>query len=553
VQLTAAPARGYVINKWTGTNDDSSVNTTNYVTMNGNKTVSVVFTAIPANAAITPVAWKQSNANTAARAAGMLSNATGMNGTQTYLYNLDGSIPGEPTTADNAEWVTTSQVQPDTAWTLSSCMAAGKVWIVFDMGASYDFGTIKIWNFQWKNGTSDLSNRGVSQFDVYVRDSVADTSNGAAGGTAINLNNTSWAGYLNTAAAFNLGTSNRWQLALSDQQIAQSPNNDTYVGQSYTLPCTGRFVAIVADSHYGGAGIGLGKVRFKTGYGAARNPDPANGEMYVVTNLSNRSVPGAVSWQAPTNPNIAAVFGYNLYMDTNETRVANATPASTDLLYKSLQSGGQTGTRFAPGANLEYSTTYYWRVDAIVDLTTVPGNTINDASTLTGGIWRFTTIPYYLPPVLTFYNVITTLGLLPAELSATVIGSDPITSVVFTLLTDDTEFPPGAAAKLTNTTINNQNPTATLTTNMPGTYKVRLEVSDGATTVEEIAEVVVYANPCEAKKNAPSGWTKDYFDSNDDCIVNLADLVNMADEWLHETSMTSQKTYEGDVVYNPAP
>ena len=95
-----------------------------------------------------------------------------------------------------------------------------------------------------------------------------------------------------------------------------------------------------------------------------------DGETDVEIDLSSRIVPGAVSWLSPDDPddpNIVQVFGYNVYMDTNQTKVANATPASTDLRYKSLQSGGQTGTSFDPGADLDYDTTYYWRVDALVD------------------------------------------------------------------------------------------------------------------------------------------------------------------------------------------
>jgi hypothetical protein len=289
----------------------------------------------------------------------------------------------------------------------------------------------------------------------------------------------------------------------------------------------------------------------------SHSPDPASYETGVEVDLSSQIVPEAVSWMSPDNPDdpdIVQVFGYNLYMDTDQTKVLNATPASADLLHKSLQSGGQTDTNFDPPTNLAYETTYYWRVDALVDLDSVPGTTIAEATTLIGSVWSFTTVPEYLLPDLTVYSVVTTVDLLPAEMSATVTGnSDPITSVVFTLLTDDSEFPPGATAVLIDTTGDNQNPTATLEPNMPGTYKVKLEISDGTTTVEEIAAVFVYEDSCEAQKNTPSGWTKDRFDSNDDCIVNLVDFADMALEWLHETSMTSQETYKGDVVYEPVP
>jgi hypothetical protein len=356
--------------------------------------MAVVLTAASANAAaITPVAWKQSSAMDATRLASNLANANGMDGTQTYLYNLDGSIAGEPTSANDVEWVTRSEGASN------DVCAAEKVWIVVDLGAAYDLGMVHIWNFNWDNTpgspTTSLNNRGTKQFDVYVRNTEADTSDGTAGGTAINVGHVG-AINLTNCVPFNVGVSNPWQLVLSDQQIAQAPNNDTYTGQSYNLLGSyGRFVAIVADSYYGGQGIGLGKVRFQEAKGIVHRPEPSIGQTGVEIDLSSRTVPGAVSWLSPDNPDdpdIVQVFGYNVYVDTNQTKVANATPASADLLYKSLQSGGQTGTSFAPGANLAYDTTYYWRVDAVVDLASVPGTTIAEAATVAGSVWSFETI-----------------------------------------------------------------------------------------------------------------------------------------------------------------
>ena len=61
-----------------------------------------------------------------------------------------------------------------------------------------------------------------------------------------------------------------------------------------------------------------------------------------------------------------------------------------------------------------------------------------------------------------------------ANVSATVAANSfPITSVTFTLLTDDIELPAGSDAALSDTTSDNQNPTATLTTRMAGTYSGR--------------------------------------------------------------------------------
>ncbi len=224
---------------------------------------------LAANAAtIIPTSWKQSNAFSNDRLASNLSSATGMSGDETILYNHDGSLLGEPTSANGSQWVTSSKANPNTQPGRDAAMTAGKVWIVADLGASYDLTTIRIWNFNWDNTagspTTSLNNRGVSQFDLFLRDSAADTDDGTVGGATINLSNVSDAtNALTDSAVFNLGTTDVWTLAISNQALAQAPNNDTYTGESIDLTGqTARFIAIRVDSSYGGTGIGLGKVRF---------------------------------------------------------------------------------------------------------------------------------------------------------------------------------------------------------------------------------------------------------------------------------------------------
>lgn len=234
--------------------------------------VAMVFTASNLQAAtIVPVAWKASNSFSALRTPNFLSNSTGMNGAETILYNHDASISGEPNTANNSQWLTSSKTNTGTLAGMDAAMTAGKIWIIADLGASYDLTTIKIWNFNWDNTAGSplthLNDRGVSQFDVFVRNTVADTDDGTVGGSAINLTSVSdLANALTNAAVFDLGTSNQWTQALSDQALTQSANDDTSnLGQSFDLTGnTARYIAIRVDNHHNAlGGIGLGKVRIE--------------------------------------------------------------------------------------------------------------------------------------------------------------------------------------------------------------------------------------------------------------------------------------------------
>lgn len=200
---------------------------------------------------VTPTLVKTSTSLSSARLASNLFTTNGMSASGDALYNLDGSLAGEPTSADLVSWVTTSGGE-------SSMLASAKTWFVADLGASYPVDNVHVWNFQWNHSSGDLSDRGISQFDLYLRNSAADTTDGTPGGSAINTDG--------SAATFNLGSANQWQAVLVDQALAKAPNNDSYTGEKFLLAGqTGRFLAIVADNYHGGNGIGLGKVRVQIG------------------------------------------------------------------------------------------------------------------------------------------------------------------------------------------------------------------------------------------------------------------------------------------------
>jgi hypothetical protein len=185
---------------------------------------------------------------------------------------------------------------------------------------------------------------------------------------------------------------------------------------------------------------------------------------------------------------------------------------------------------------------YYWQVDT----TNGPG------SFHEGDLFWFEVVSYKAPILTGGRSVVTTLDLLPANLSASVATfGTPLSSVDFTLLDDDMEFPAGANAVLSNTTVDLQNPTAQLTTNMAGTYTILLTVYDGTTTLEKLIEVDVYADACQAKKDSPSGWTANYYDRNGDCFVTIHDFAIFAEAWLTDTTMKAQETESRDVDYFP--
>ena len=290
----------------------------------------------------------------------------------------------------------------------------------------------------------------------------------------------------------------------------------------------------------------------------AHSPDP-NG----LVDLASGDVPDPLTWLSPDNPdepNILDVTAYDVYfygvptgdVDGDDPNFTGITPLAGTV---NNPTGGSVAR---PAMNDDY--TYFWRVDSTVvwdsnELLT-PGTytevTGGYEQVLVGAFWSFTTLPTYFAPEIAMDSVITAIDLLPASLSATITGnSEPLNAPVLTLLTDDIDFPTGAVTTFTPDVSDYTNPTATLTTDTAGTYKVKLEVNDGTTFLEKVVEVVVYADTCEAKKNAPSGWTQNPYDFDGNCVVDLLDFAEVAAVWLDDTGMDVQETYSASVAYIP--
>jgi hypothetical protein len=200
---------------------------------------------------VVPALVKTSGAFSSLRLAGNLFNAAGLNATGQEFFNLNGSQPGEPTGADGISWLTPSGGE-------DGLLSQRRAWLVADLGSSHKISQLRIWNFQWAHSTGDLSNRGVARFDVLYRNAAADTVDGTTTASPINGEG--------TAAAFQMGTAQPWQTALSGQDLGRAPNADGYPGQLYPLAGQiARFIAIVPTAYYGGNGIGLGKMRIQAG------------------------------------------------------------------------------------------------------------------------------------------------------------------------------------------------------------------------------------------------------------------------------------------------
>jgi len=73
------------------------------------------------------------------------------------------------------------------------------------------------------------------------------------------------------------------------------------------------------------------------------------------------------------------------------------------------------------------------------------------------------------------------------------------------------------------------------TTDLPGYWQIRLEVTDGTGTAQGIAGIhLIYETCGEAAAADPDDPFDGYYDTNNDCIVSLPDFADFAAAWLYQ-------------------
>ncbi len=120
-------------------------------------------------------------------------------------------------------------------------------------------------------------------------------------------------------------------------------------------------------------------------------------------------------------------------------------------------------------------------------------------------------------------------------------------------VTIDAEFGPLAAgwidASITKTSTDPLAPTATFTTNYPGTYVLKVSATDDTVFGPEALvgsatlEVQVAEDACAAAQLSDNWDGFDFYDVDSNCVINVSDFAAFAATWLDFTSMTEAEAY----------
>ena len=123
----------------------------------------------------------------------------------------------------------------------SSAVSTSKpLWFKVDLGSVHKVGAIKFWNFNWMNGTQDLSSRGIKATEIYC-----SSAESPAGGTVDEIR--------------------KWMVVKDDYVVPQGIPSDDYAGADPLIldkPVGARWIAFVFTSDWGGACGGISEVQF---------------------------------------------------------------------------------------------------------------------------------------------------------------------------------------------------------------------------------------------------------------------------------------------------
>ncbi|MCK5000608.1 MAG: fibronectin type III domain-containing protein, partial [Anaerohalosphaera sp.] len=197
---------------------------------------------------------------------------------------------------------------------------------------------------------------------------------------------------------------------------------------------------------------------------------------------------------------------------------------------------GLTGTTHTVSPDLDFDAPYYWRITSYGDI--VPH---------TSPVWGFATKKFDANPLVEAGdNILTTLEMASPPNSLAMGGSvtDDGTS---TLTINGWKAFEALGGGLTTkvTFADAYDPETTATISEVGTYILKLTATDATGSFSSQKEIVVYADACDAAK-ATGARTANYYDRNDDCIVDMEDFAVFAAEWLDSTALTEGWIFDGD-------
>ena len=168
---------------------------------------------------------------------------------------------------------------------------------------------------------------------------------------------------------------------------------------------------------------------------------------------------------------------------------------------------------------------YYWRID-------VYDTSSPEPQPVVGEVFHFST-GNQAPVVNAGVDEITWLesGSATVDLLGTV--TDDGLPGPYTVLWTVESVPSGATANISPPSADQLDVSVTVDT--VGDYTLKLTADDGEKTGDDILVISVYTDNCEASK--ASGITLLKGDINEDCDVNLADLAELAADWLKSTRL----------------
>jgi hypothetical protein len=240
-----------------------------------------------------------------------------------------------------------------------------------------------------------------------------------------------------------------------------------------------------------------------------------------------------LSWQV-VDTNVSAI---DLYFGTDPNLLAGdrrLTGASASTSSWDTQSAG----------GMDYDQVYYWRID------TYEPNTLGGPDTKTvGPAWNFTTKSFDIAPIVDAGDsVITTLELCTTPNALALNGSvtDDGTSEL-TVSWEAYELAYGGGLTNKVTFADQTSPDTTVTISESGTYILNLSATDATGTVSDAMEIVVYDSDCDAAK-ATGTRVANYFDRDDNCVVNILDFAAFALEWLDSTALTESYLHSATVA-----